>query len=299
MSDLSSGDGVTERDDVSGEDARQLSEPLTFSPDAVLVEAESLARTALRALADDRSVGALVRAEALAEHVVNLRFASHLGAYPGWEWVVTLSRIDTDAEPTVLETALLPGDGALLSPPWIPWVERLAMLEQEAQSEADEFDESDADGETESDAGEPGGAAKRSSGKRRRRKRTVRVDGAIQKDSVEGEASDDHAEEPGARLSPHDDDEDDEVLDYQGGLDDGEDELDEDDEELDDEELDDEALGDLDDEGDLDDLDDEDDDTDDDDDDELDVVDLDDELDGVDDLDDELDELDPDEADTK
>ncbi len=57
--------------------------------------------------------------------MVSLRFENLLAGYPGWFWTVSLARLDDD-EPTVLEVELLPGDGALLAPDWVPWAERLA-----------------------------------------------------------------------------------------------------------------------------------------------------------------------------
>ena len=52
-------------------------------------------------------------------------FASDLAGYPGWHWTRE-PRARRRAEPTVLEAELLPGDGALLAPDWVPWSERLA-----------------------------------------------------------------------------------------------------------------------------------------------------------------------------
>ena len=57
--------------------------------------------------------------------VLTLRFENRLSGYPGWFWTVSLAQVE-DAEPTVLEVELIPGDGALLAPDWLPWAERLA-----------------------------------------------------------------------------------------------------------------------------------------------------------------------------
>ena len=57
--------------------------------------------------------------------VVSLRFENRLAGYPGWFWTVSLARVEGD-DPTVLEVELLPGDGALLAPDWVPWAVRLA-----------------------------------------------------------------------------------------------------------------------------------------------------------------------------
>src|SRR4029453_9433973 len=67
-----------------------------------------------------------------------------LAGYPGWFWTVSLARLD-DAEPTVLEVELLPGDGALLAPDWVPWAERLADYQaaQAALAEIAQADQAD------------------------------------------------------------------------------------------------------------------------------------------------------------
>jgi hypothetical protein len=62
--------------------------------------------------------------EALGTTVTH-RFASRLPGYVGWHWAVTLAAVPGDAEATVDEVVLLPGDQALLAPAWVPWHERL------------------------------------------------------------------------------------------------------------------------------------------------------------------------------
>ena len=57
--------------------------------------------------------------------VLTLRFANRMAGYPGWFWTVSLAQVE-DAAPTVLEVELMPGDGALTAPDWLPWAERLA-----------------------------------------------------------------------------------------------------------------------------------------------------------------------------
>jgi len=46
-------------------------------------------------------------------------------AYSGWQWAVTVARAPRAKLVTVDETVLLPGHGALLAPPWVPWHDRL------------------------------------------------------------------------------------------------------------------------------------------------------------------------------
>jgi hypothetical protein len=59
-----------------------------------------------------------------APYVATHAFAATLPGYRGWHWAVTLMRTP-DGPPTVAEVVLLPGEGALLPPDWVPWSERL------------------------------------------------------------------------------------------------------------------------------------------------------------------------------
>jgi hypothetical protein len=52
-------------------------------------------------------------------------FATLDPAYRGWRWAVTVARASRSKSVTVDDVVLLPGDGALLSPEWVPWSERL------------------------------------------------------------------------------------------------------------------------------------------------------------------------------
>nr|NLD40325.1 DUF3027 domain-containing protein [Actinomycetales bacterium] len=45
--------------------------------------------------------------------------------YTGWHWAVTIARSPRSRKATISEIELLPGRGALLAPPWLPWAERL------------------------------------------------------------------------------------------------------------------------------------------------------------------------------
>lgn len=93
--------------------------------DARLVEAHDLALAALREFTPASTIGPAAGYIAEEDGSVSLRFENRLAGYPGWYWTVTVARVD-DEEPTVLEAELLPGDGALLAPEWVPWAERLA-----------------------------------------------------------------------------------------------------------------------------------------------------------------------------
>jgi hypothetical protein len=74
--------------------------------------------------------------------VVSVYFQTNLAGYPGWCWTASIAHLDGE-EPSVLETELTPGDGALLAPDWVPWVDRLADYEaaQEAAGAGEDADD--------------------------------------------------------------------------------------------------------------------------------------------------------------
>ena len=52
-------------------------------------------------------------------------FEAFLPGYKGWRWVVTAVRVDEDSDPTICDVVLPPGPDSLLSPEWIPYIERI------------------------------------------------------------------------------------------------------------------------------------------------------------------------------
>lgn len=119
--------------------------------DETLLRAVDVARAALLEITPADTVGEPVGHIVEGEHVVSLLFDCLMTGYPGWHWTVSLSRIDGDSQPSVLETELMPGGDALLAPEWVPWSDRLAdhrtaeeLAEAEAAAEAldalDDFD---------------------------------------------------------------------------------------------------------------------------------------------------------------
>lgn len=136
---------------------------MTSKPDADarLVEAHDLALSALREITPAATIGPAAGFIPEEDGSVSLRFENRLPGYPGWYWTVTVARVD-DEEPTVLEVELLPGDGALLAPEWVPWAERLAeyrahqaeLAEAAAAGGGDDeadTDDEDADGDLDDD----------------------------------------------------------------------------------------------------------------------------------------------------
>lgn len=81
--------------------------------------------------------------------VVSVLFDCALPGYPGWKWTVSVATLDGEA-PSVLEVELMPAEGALLSPDWVPWSDRLADYKA-AQLAAGEIVESDDEDDTDDD----------------------------------------------------------------------------------------------------------------------------------------------------
>ena len=93
--------------------------------DAVAAAAVDLARAAAVETAGSLEVGEHLGVVADGERMVTHHFASAHPGYRGWRWSVSLVRASRAKVPTVNEVVLLPGDGALLAPNWLPWAERI------------------------------------------------------------------------------------------------------------------------------------------------------------------------------
>jgi hypothetical protein len=109
-------------------------------PVVTAAEREQHARDALADITAAGTFGDLLSETLEDDGVYTLLFAATMGGYPGWHWTVSLAELEGEP-PTVLETELMPGDGALLAPDWVPWSERLEEY-RAAQAAAGEPDES-------------------------------------------------------------------------------------------------------------------------------------------------------------
>ena len=94
-------------------------------PDKACIEAVDLARSAAAEVGRSEWVG-----EHLTHKVEGTRLVTHCftcldPAYPGWNYAVTVVRAARAKRVTVNEVVLLPGEGALVAPEWVPWKERL------------------------------------------------------------------------------------------------------------------------------------------------------------------------------
>ncbi|GAC68323.1 DUF3027 domain-containing protein [Gordonia soli] len=89
-----------------------------------LLQAVDVARAAL--IDDGQQPGAHLDAGVEGDWAVAHYFAADIPGYRGWQWCVVLSGAPGSDEITVSEVVLLPGEGSLLAPTWVPWIERVA-----------------------------------------------------------------------------------------------------------------------------------------------------------------------------
>ncbi|RLP77577.1 DUF3027 domain-containing protein [Mycetocola tolaasinivorans] len=225
---------ATEGDSVTAPDAPEPAEtsepseaPVVFESDPVLAIAVDVARDALLEVIPAEQVGRHVGHRVEGERVLSMLFENRLPGYPGWFWNVTIARVDADAEPNVLEISLIPADGALLSPEWVPWSDRLAdyrasqaaaaAAEAElAALHADDDDHDDDDDDDDEEFDENG-----------RRVHGGDIDG-VDVDQVQDEDDDSDDDD-----DEHDEDDDEEEEDDDDGDDDDDDDEDDNDDEED------------------------------------------------------------------
>lgn len=152
---------MTESETAGAETAPDAASTDVASVDAASINYTDLAREALLEVTPESTVGAPVGTVDEGDGVVSVLFANRLPGYPGWRWTVSVAKIGDD-EPTVLEVELMPGDGSLVAPEWVPWSERLAEYRaaqehegedgaEDASDDEDYDDESDEDDDEDSD----------------------------------------------------------------------------------------------------------------------------------------------------
>jgi hypothetical protein len=137
-----------------------MPETLMAAPERFVV-----ARDALLEITAESTVGELISETVADDGVVTMLFAATMTGYPGWHWTVSVAELSGE-EPTVLEAELLPGDGALLAPDWVPWSERLEDYKEaqvaaaaaagvdELGDDADDADDDDDDSDDDDDLGD-------------------------------------------------------------------------------------------------------------------------------------------------
>jgi hypothetical protein len=93
--------------------------------DPACAEAVEPAFAAAEEVAGSGNVGEHLGVTADGERTATHYFAARERGYVGWRWSVTVTRASRSKQITVDETVLLPGDGAILAPRWLPWSERI------------------------------------------------------------------------------------------------------------------------------------------------------------------------------
>jgi DUF3027 family protein len=96
----------------------------SIKPDSVCANAVEAARVAALEVGGEQ-VGEHLGVRAETDRVATHAFAATVPGYSGWYWAVTVARPPRAKAVTVDEVVLLPGEGALLAPEWLPWSERL------------------------------------------------------------------------------------------------------------------------------------------------------------------------------
>ena len=94
--------------------------------DAILIAAVDLARECAESIAEPGTVGEHLGVVMDGERLATHSFACTAAGYPGWRWAITVARVPRSKKATICETNLVPGEGALLSPQWLPYDQRLA-----------------------------------------------------------------------------------------------------------------------------------------------------------------------------
>ncbi len=96
-----------------------------LKPDSVAVAAVDLAHAALLEEVDAQDVGEHLGHVVEGERLVTHLFACRRPGYVGWRWSVTVARASRQKTVTVDELVLIPGDEAIVAPPWVPYRERI------------------------------------------------------------------------------------------------------------------------------------------------------------------------------
>lgn len=97
----------------------------TVELDAACADAVEQARAAALGRAEGMGVGDHLGVEGEGTRIATHYFACTHPGYVGWRWGVTVARASRARVVTVSEVVLVPGEGALLAPAWVPWSDRI------------------------------------------------------------------------------------------------------------------------------------------------------------------------------
>ncbi|MDO5034624.1 MAG: DUF3027 domain-containing protein [Actinomycetaceae bacterium] len=100
-------------------------EERALEPDRVLKEAVKETLDIVLEVVDESEIGEHIGYRAEGPRLLTHFFKATKAGYDGWHWAVTVSRVPRARKITVSEIDILPGQGALLAPEWVPWEERL------------------------------------------------------------------------------------------------------------------------------------------------------------------------------
>ncbi|MFL6001361.1 MAG: DUF3027 domain-containing protein [Nocardioides sp.] len=93
--------------------------------DSATAAAVDVARAALLQEVDAADVGDHLGHVAEGERLTTHLFACERSGYVGWQWSVTVTRASRAKDVTVDEVVLVPGEGAIVAPAWVPYRERI------------------------------------------------------------------------------------------------------------------------------------------------------------------------------
>ncbi|NVM99082.1 DUF3027 domain-containing protein [Arthrobacter sp. SDTb3-6] len=135
-------------------------------PDAFLATAIDVARNAVLDIATPENIGAHAAVRSEGVRTVTHLFECLLPGYVGWQWFATLARVSRSKDATVNEVGLLPTNGSLLAPPWVPWAERVRPEDaqpddagtEDAGTEAGADAAGDPDGDVDAESGHDAGS---------------------------------------------------------------------------------------------------------------------------------------------
>jgi hypothetical protein len=99
--------------------------PVMSTVDPVALEAVAPARAALVEQVGADVVGEHLDARPETDGVVTHTFDCTQDGYRGWRWAVTVAHAPGQDAVTIDEVVLLPGDDAIVAPPWVPWRDRI------------------------------------------------------------------------------------------------------------------------------------------------------------------------------
>jgi hypothetical protein len=102
-----------------------VSPSLRSKTDSVVVRAVDAARAALLDEVPAADVGDHLGHVVEGERLVSHLFACTRRGYVGWHWSVTVTRASRQKAVTIDEIVLVPGDEAIVAPPWVPYKERV------------------------------------------------------------------------------------------------------------------------------------------------------------------------------